>query len=92
VNDLTPPIGAEHTSAAIRPDYDRARLYRNHLTFRPGRNGVVEIGNAHGKVAVYLDEREAIDVALMYGDGDGMYDEILAAVEAAYPREAEPNG
>lgn len=51
------------------------------------RSGVIEIGNAHGRIALFLDETEAIDLAGMYGVQDGAYREIMDAVEKAYPPE-----
>lgn len=56
---------------------------------RLDRNGVAHIGNAHGKIAVYLNESEAIDLAHHYGPGDAAYDEIMEAVEVAYPKDVE---
>ena len=53
------------------------------------RNGVVHIGNASGKIAVYLDETEAIDLAYLYGPRDDAYRELMEAVEIAYPKEDE---
>jgi hypothetical protein len=50
---------------------------------------VVEIGNARGRIALYLDETEAIDLAHQYGPGDRAYDELMDAVEKAYPPPAE---
>lgn len=49
------------------------------------RRAVVEIGNAHGRIALYLDEREAIDLAEHYGRSDEAYRELMEAVEKAYP-------
>ncbi len=43
------------------------------------------IGNPHGRIAVWLDEIEAIDLAHLYGTHDEAYLEILKAVELAYP-------
>lgn len=45
------------------------------------------IGNPRGRIAVWLDEAEAIDLAHLYGHRDGAYEEILDAVERAYPKE-----
>jgi hypothetical protein len=44
------------------------------------------VGNPRGRIAVWLDEGEAIDLAVMYGS-DGAYDELMQAVERAYPHE-----
>lgn len=44
------------------------------------------IGNARGRIAVWLDESEAIDLAEFYGPGDEAHAEIMAAVERAYPK------
>lgn len=49
----------------------------------------VEIGNPRGRIAVYLDETEAIDMAHHYGLGDGFAAELLEAVEKAYPPETD---
>lgn len=49
------------------------------------RYGIVEIGNPRGKIALYLDEQEAIDMAWHYGPRDTFYDEMMKAVEQAYP-------
>jgi hypothetical protein len=49
--------------------------------------GVVEIGNAHGKIAIYCDEDEAINIASHYPYPDVFGREILAAVEKAYPKD-----
>ena len=46
---------------------------------------VEKIGNAHGRIAMYFDWAEAIDLAEHYGPGDAAYKEILDAVERAYP-------
>jgi hypothetical protein len=56
---------------------------------RVGRNGVVEIGNARGKIAVYLDETEAIDLAYLYDPRDVAHRELMEAVEVAYPKERD---
>lgn len=53
----------------------------------PDREGIVSIGNAKGKIAIYCDESEAIDLAHLYHSEDGFRNEILEAVEAAYPKE-----
>lgn len=47
---------------------------------------VVKIGDVHtGRIALYLDEQAAIDLAWLYGPRDGFFDEIMLAVEEAYP-------
>jgi hypothetical protein len=56
---------------------------------RADSKGVVHIGNARGKIAVYLDETEAIDLAYLYGPRDDAYRELMEAVETAYPKEDE---
>lgn len=38
---------------------------------------------------MWLDETEAIDLAHLYGHRDGAYDELLGAVERAYPKSDE---
>jgi hypothetical protein len=53
------------------------------------RGPVVEIGNAQGRIAVYLNETEAIDLAHLYGPSDRAYDELMDAVERAYPQPAD---
>lgn len=50
------------------------------------RRAAVEIGNARGRIALYLDETEAIDLAHHYGPGDAAYEELMAAIERAYPQ------
>lgn len=50
---------------------------------------IVKIGNPRGRIALYLDETEAIDMAHHYGPGDGAYDELMQAVERAYPPESD---
>jgi hypothetical protein len=47
------------------------------------------IGNARGRIAVWLDESEAIDLAHHFGPRDLAYTELLEAVERAYPRDPE---
>jgi hypothetical protein len=54
------------------------------------REPIVEIGNAHGRIALYLDETEAIDLAGLYGSYDLAYEELLEAVEKAYSVDAGP--
>lgn len=49
--------------------------------------GVVRIGNPRGKIALYLDENEAHDLAAMFPWPDRGGSELLAAIERAYPRE-----
>jgi hypothetical protein len=49
---------------------------------------VVKIGNSHGRIAIYCDETEALDLAAMYTYPDGFGREILDAVERAYPPES----
>lgn len=49
----------------------------------------VHIGNAKGRIAIWCDESEAIDLAMIYGPGDGFYREIMAAIEMAYPKESQ---
>lgn len=53
--------------------------------YRLGRNDVVEIGSNHGKIAVFLTESEAIDLAHLYGMDDRAAQELMQAVEVAYP-------
>ena len=47
---------------------------------------VERIGNPRGRIAVYLDEREAIDMAEHYGSHDLFSKELMDAVERAYPK------
>lgn len=63
----------------------RAAMRGALATYLPDRNGVVHIGSAHGKVAVYLTETEAYDLADLYGHGDSFSTEIIDAAIAAYP-------
>ena len=49
----------------------------------------VKIGNPRGRIALYLDETEATELAEHYGPGDLAYDELMQAVEAAYPGREE---
>lgn len=52
----------------------------------------VHIGNPRGRIALWLDDTEAIDMALHYGPGDGAYRELMEAVEKAYPAELNEPG
>lgn len=45
---------------------------------------IVEIGDADGLIALFLDETAAVDLAYLYGPSDDAYDEIMRAVEEAY--------
>lgn len=49
----------------------------------------VKIGNSRGKICLYLDEGEAIDLAYKYGLDDAGAKELLDAVERAYPETTE---
>lgn len=49
------------------------------------RRGVVEIGDADGRIAVYLNESSAIDLAYLYDSRDPFRSELLNAVSVAYP-------
>ena len=53
------------------------------------RKTVVEIGSADGRIALYLTETEAIDLAHLYGLDDIGAREIMEAVERAYPKSDE---
>lgn len=55
------------------------------MSLYPHESHVVKIGNSRGRIALYLDETEAIDLAHHYGPGDLAYDELMDAVEQAYP-------
>lgn len=48
------------------------------------------VGNAHGRIALWLDEVEALDLAEHYGRHDLAYDELTKAVERAYPKAVQP--
>lgn len=48
------------------------------------------IGNGKGRIALWLDETEATDLADHYGPGDLAYGELMQAVERAYPRDVQP--
>jgi hypothetical protein len=50
---------------------------------------IERIGNPRGRIALYLDEVEAIDMAYKYGLDDEGAKELLAAVERAYPETDE---
>lgn len=50
-------------------------------------NGEVHIGTNSGKIALWLDETEAVDLAYKYGLDDLGAQELLKAVEVAYPKE-----
>lgn len=45
------------------------------------------IGNAHGRIAVWLDEQEALDLAAHFPYPDLFGAELAEAVERAYPKE-----
>ena len=49
----------------------------------------VEVGNPHGRIALYLDKQEAEDLAALYGSQDRAHDELLDAVKRAYPEPVE---
>lgn len=53
--------------------------------------GVVHIGNPVGRIAIWCDEREAMDIANWYGPRDLFYREVVEAVEKAYPKEGPDN-
>lgn len=50
------------------------------------KRGVVKIGNARGRIALYLDKREAYDLAAMFSYPDKAGPELLAAIDLAYPK------
>ena len=47
----------------------------------------VHIGNRKGRIAVWLDEQEAHDMAAHYGHQDGFSAELIKAIDEAYPPE-----
>ena len=47
------------------------------------------IGSSHGRIALWLTESQAIDLAHLYGLDDIGAQEIMEAVEAAYPEEEQ---
>lgn len=47
--------------------------------------GIERIGDAHGRIALYLDEQGARDLAETFGRSDSAYDELMEAVSRAYP-------
>lgn len=49
------------------------------------REQVIEIGDEDGRIALYLNEPAAIDLAHTFGPSDSAYNEIMDAVERAYP-------
>lgn len=46
---------------------------------------VVHIGNPRGKIAIWCDDSEALDIAYSYSPQDRFYQEIMDAVVKAYP-------
>jgi hypothetical protein len=50
---------------------------------------VQHVGNAHGRIAVWCDESEAIELAERYHPDDVFRLELMEAVERAYPKEDE---
>jgi GTP-dependent phosphoenolpyruvate carboxykinase len=59
--------------------------YRLGGTPPPRTHEIVSVGDAHGRIAVYLDKQAAIDLAFLYGSDDGAAKELMAAVEQASP-------
>ncbi len=49
-------------------------------------SGVVHIGNPGGRIALYLDENQAHDLAAMFPFPDMGGKELLEAIALAYPR------
>lgn len=49
----------------------------------------IHIGNPDGRIVIWCDENEAIDIASHYSYKDGFHREIMEAVEKAYPKEPE---
>lgn len=49
----------------------------------------VHIGNARGRIAIWCDESDALEMASRYTYPDEFGREILEAVEQAYPKEVE---
>lgn len=49
------------------------------------QRGAVHVGNPHGKIAIWCDETEAVDLANHYGPSDDFFREVMDAVEKAYP-------
>jgi len=62
-------------------------IRRNYSLIHRNGRGEVHLGN--GKIAVWLDEKDAIDMAHHYGPSDRFYDELMYAVKLAYPKEDE---
>lgn len=56
---------------------------------RRGANGEVHIGSADGRIAIWCNEQEAHDLAALYGYRDTFSNEILTAIEEAYPGDHE---
>lgn len=50
---------------------------------------VVEIGDAHGKIALFLTEDSAHEVIAGLGHGSWITGELLVAIPKAYPDEEE---
>lgn len=55
-------------------------------------DGTVHVGNAHGKIAIWCDESEAIEIAEFYGPRDAFYKEVMKAVSVAYPKTERERG
>lgn len=49
-----------------------------------------EIGDAHGRIALYLNKQSALDLAQMLGPSDMGYDELMLAVSREYPDDPAP--
>ena len=64
---------------------------RPQRTFRLTRDDglAVRIGDAHGRIAIYVDETGANDLRAMLSSGDTLADDIDRAIEVAYP---DPDG
>lgn len=48
---------------------------------------IQHIGSAHGRIAVWLTKAQAEYLAKLYGPGDRAWDELMAAIDRAYPEE-----
>lgn len=55
----------------------------------PRESEIVQVGDAHGRIAVYLGEQSARDLAALYGPSDAAHDELVWAIGQAYPAESE---
>ncbi len=58
-------------------------------SFRPDPNGVVSVGVADGKIAVYLDKYGAEALISAFGWDDGLSKDVEMAILTAYPEDSK---